>query len=70
MFNIRLGKRNFLKLAPEVESRGNVFQITLKYQLSGPRGIPTLSMRPVSLTQIVIVTPAVMKGGNLIQIAR
>ena len=39
-FNLKLGKRNFLKLAPEVTKRGNAVTITLKYQLSGPKGAP------------------------------
>lgn len=39
-FNLNLGKRSFLKLLPRVNRRGNAVQITLRYQLSGPRGIP------------------------------
>lgn len=38
--NLTLGKRNFLKLTPRISKRGNVAQITLRYQMSGPNGIP------------------------------
>lgn len=38
--NISLGKRNFLKLAPRIVKRGNVAQVTMRYQMSGPNGIP------------------------------
>lgn len=41
-FNIRLGKRTFLKLNPRINKRGNVVEITLRYRLSGPRGIPKM----------------------------
>ena len=34
----KVGRRNWLKLAPEIRKRGNVAQITDNYELSGPRG--------------------------------
>jgi len=38
-FNLpNLGKRNWLKLAPKVQMRGNSIEITLEYMLSGPLG--------------------------------
>jgi hypothetical protein len=38
-FNLpNLGKRNWLKLAPKVQMRGNSIEITLEFMLSGPLG--------------------------------
>lgn len=38
-FGVVQGNRKFLKLTPEVEGRGNAWQITLRYKLGGPYSI-------------------------------